>query len=96
MTTSTKKPIRMNGQVSLDTEAAKMKDPNLFRYPATQTWTWDGGDAIVVLTGGFKRPVTYVVLRLGDVVKIYEARGLMHALEQAGEDPNSYEIVAPY
>jgi len=94
---ATKTPIKMNVQVSLETEGVKMNDERIRRFPATQTWGWDRGDAIVVLTGGYNtKMTTYVVLRLGSKVAIYEGRGLMHALEQAGENPNDYEIVAPY
>ena len=49
----------------------------------TQCWTWDGGDAIVLLGPSeiFKTSETFVVIRMGTDVRVLNVKGVRQALE---------------
>jgi len=63
-------------------------DARVWSWAATQAWTFDGGDAIVIVAGHLPRVDTYVVLRLGDVVRVVEAVGLVAAYNQFSTSPD--------
>jgi len=58
----------------------------------TQTWQWDGGDAIVVVTGRGDRVQPFIVIRVGDEVKALPCGGLTMAMEAMGLDPKEYQV----
>jgi len=66
-------------------------NPNTaFWLGRTQTWQWDAGDAIVVLTGrNICQP--YVVIRVGDTVKALPCGGLKMAMDAMGLDSTEYQ-----
>ena len=58
-------------------------------YPTTQAWAWEGGDALVVVTGSSFRCYSqcYIVMRLGDELHVVPAGGVAPALRAFGFDP---------
>ena len=55
-------------------------------FPTTQAWAWDGGDALVVITGHGHYVQCYVILRIGDEVHVVPAGGLDSACRAYGLD----------
>lgn len=69
------------------TNEFRLADQRLQYLPTvTQVWTWDGGDAIVVMGGrAWDGTVPcYVVVRLGDNIRIVEAQSVNKALNFLG------------
>jgi hypothetical protein len=82
-----------SGEVDSRTRALRWDHSVVGRsVAATAFWSWDGGDAIVVEVGYVPNAETWVVLRLGEVVRALPACGLKEALAQVGEDPSAYVI----
>lgn len=68
--------------VDTSTLAVRLSDGRVAPwYSTTQAWAFDGGDAIVVVTGYLPDVRTYVVLRRGGEVRVLEARSIVAALE---------------
>lgn len=61
-------------------------------YGRTQTWKWDGGDAIVVITGRGDRVQPFVVIRVGNDVKAIPCGGLNMAMAAMGLNPEEYQV----
>jgi len=77
------------------TQAARWSGPTARWLCATQVWSWEGGDAIVVVTGRFPSPtVPYVVLRIGDKIHHVADASLHTAMQAFGLNPKDYQIVA--
>jgi hypothetical protein len=56
----------------------------------TQTWQWEGGDAIVVLTGQGHRSQPYVVIRVGDRVEAIPCQEIRTAMAAMGLEPSEF------
>ncbi len=54
------------------------------QYATTTAWSFEGGEAIGLVTGRGATVVTYAIIRLGGDVHIIEARGLQFALQTLG------------
>ena len=97
MTTS-KKPLIHHGydtsKVSTLTLNARWEDLRTSRWlTTTQVWSWEGGDAIVVVTNDYYgRPTNYVVLRVGNEIHFVEGVGVAKAMASFGFDPKDYYI----
>jgi hypothetical protein len=96
-TETTKKPLIHHGydqsKASKLTFEARWSDPRTSPwYSTTQVWSWEGGDAIVVVTGHFPRATNYVVLRVGNQVHFVEGVGVAKAMAAFGFDPKDYYI----
>ena len=94
---TTKTTISLTDEDALDprTRALRWQDPRVCNWLcATQHWAWDGGDAIVVLTGpdSTARDGVHVVIRVGDEVRVVCARSLYVAQEAVGLNPESFKI----
>lgn len=63
-------------------------------YSTTQVWSWEGGDAIVVVVGDIRNSYAVVVLRIGDKVHVVEQASLCSAMDAFGLDSKSYKIAA--
>jgi hypothetical protein len=55
----------------------------------TQVWSWEGGDAIVVVTG---RGDAWTVIRHEDLITAVPA-SLHDAMRAVGVDPEEYQVV---
>lgn len=53
-------------------------------FPTTQAWSWDGGDALVVITGRGRGVQCYVVLRFENELHVVAAGGVCQALRVFG------------
>lgn len=62
-------------------------------YSTTQVWSWDGGDAIVVMTGKLDRAEAVVIIRIGDQVHAVRDASVSSAMDAFGLESNSYKIV---
>jgi len=96
MTTS-KKPLIHHGvdssKVSPLTLNARWDDLRTCTWlSTTQVWSWDGGDAIVVVTGHCPNATNYVVLRVGNKVHFVEGVGVAKAMSAFGFDSKDYYI----
>lgn len=96
-TATTKKPLIHHGvdssKVSALTLEARWGDIRTSPwYSTTQVWAWDGGDAIVVVTGRSPYVTNYVVLRLGNEIHFVEGVGLKYAMESFGINFKDYYI----
>jgi hypothetical protein len=58
----------------------------------TQVWSWDDGDAIVVITGYLPSVHSYVVIRIGQEVNFVEGVGLKSAMSAFGLDLADFYI----
>ncbi len=63
-------------------------------YSTTQVWSWDGGDAIVVMTGRLGNAKAVVVLRVGDKVHVVEDASLNSAMMAFGINTTGWKIEA--
>ena len=92
-----KKPLIHHGidesKVAELTKNERWIDPRTSHWSSTtQVWSWEGGDAIVVLTGCIGEAMNYVVMRLGDKVHLVAGTGLAGAMRAFGIDLNDYFI----
>jgi hypothetical protein len=81
--------LRMVPQEQVDPRTSRVRysHPDVCHwFPTTQAWTWDGGDALVVVTGHCPYTQCYVVLRIGDEVHVVPAGGLDSAARAFGLD----------
>lgn len=76
-------PLTMTNPASVDprTIAVRLNDDRVAPWlSTTQAWTFDGGDAIVVVTGALPAVRTFVVVRRGSEVRVLEASSIVAAL----------------
>ena len=81
--------LRMVPQDNVDprTSFARYTDPSVAHwFPTTQAWAWEGGDALVVVTGHHPYVQCYVILRIGDEVHVVPASGFDSAARAYGLD----------
>ena len=82
-------------KASKETQLVRRTDYRLmFWISTTQVWSWDGGDAIVVVVGEARESHSVVVLRIGDKVHVVECMGLATAMDAYGLDSKSFQIAA--
>lgn len=85
--------------VSHEAIAQKTKDVryNDFRTSGwlgeSQRWQWEGGDALVVVTGRLPNVTCYTVIRVGNSVHVLEG-SLNQALRSLGYNPEKDFTVA--
>ncbi len=60
----------------------------------TQCWAWDGGDAACLVYGTLPNVSCWTIVRLGDQVRVIEAKGLKMALKECGVDASDWPIVS--
>jgi hypothetical protein len=88
------KSLRHHGvdesRVHEDTQHLRWSDPRTSSWVSTtQVWSWDNGDAIVVIVGN----TPFVVIRNGDKVQILPADSVNAAMASVGLDPDGYRVV---
>lgn len=91
-----KKQLRMVSEkdVSPQTIAARWDHPVTSQWlSATQFWAWDGGDAIVVVTGHIPYVSCWVVIRIGVKIRTVEAKGLKQAMGEVGLNFEEFEVI---
>ena len=97
MATNSKRALIHHGinesKVNEATRAARRTDLRTADWiSTTQVWSWDGGDAIVVVTGHLPNVVTCVVIRIGREINFVERAGLKGAMSAFGLDLADFYI----
>jgi hypothetical protein len=72
------------------TQAIRYEHPIIRHWVTTQCWTWDGGDAMVVMVGAGAESTVYVAIRVGDEVQVVRAEGVNQAMRAVGLDPSTF------
>lgn len=61
-------------------------------WMTTQTWSWDGGDALVGIVGDIFNAKAYVAIRIDRTIHVVQAEGLTSAMAAFGLNPSEYVI----
>lgn len=58
----------------------------------SQSWAWDGGDAIVGIVGDITHAKPWVAIRIGSTVHVLQCEGVNAAMAAFGLDPGEYRV----
>lgn len=75
------------------TVALRWSDPQTkSQFATTQRWAWEGGDAIVIVTGTLSNPGCHVVIRVGDRVSVLGVVSVKEAMKFMGLQPDTFTV----